>query len=156
MQPLAAVYSVRVREYEIAYVLPVLTRKRVQCALFCPFGAMQAIFNKINIFDVRIDTAKCTQCKACLRNCPTLSLDESSLSSGRPLMSCTKCAQCIDACPQGAVSYHIKGTPVGVRPATARVLFLYPAWMLYSLLGGMIVTSGLWRILRLVTTGSMI
>jgi hypothetical protein len=28
--------------------------------------------------------------------------------------------------------------------------------MLYSLMGGMIVTSGLWRILRLVTTGSMI
>jgi hypothetical protein len=38
----------------------------------------------------------------------------------------------------------------------ARVLFLYPAYILFSLLGGYIMTAGLWRILKWVTTGSMI
>ena len=140
----------------LVIMLPLLARKRIQCAIFCPFGAMQSLFNKINIFDVRIDPAKCTKCKACMRNCPTLSLDENSLSTGKPLLSCTKCAQCIDACPQGAVSYHIKGTPVGLRPATARLLFLYPAWMMYALMFAMITTSAFWRVILLVTTGSMI
>jgi polyferredoxin len=140
----------------LVIALPLLTKKRIQCALFCPFGAMQSFFNKINIFEVRIDPAKCTQCKRCLRECPTFSLDDSSLESGKALMSCTKCGQCVDACPQGAISYHIKGTPVGIRPNVARVLYLYPAYILFSVLGGNILISGLYRILKWITTGSMI
>jgi len=140
----------------LVVTLPLLTKKRIQCALFCPFGAMQSFLNKINIFEVRIDPAKCTQCKRCIRECPTFSLDDSSLESGKALMSCTKCGQCVDACPQGAISYHIKGTPIGIRPNTARVLFLYPAYILLSVVGGHIVTYGLWRVLKLITTGSMI
>jgi polyferredoxin len=136
--------------------LPVLTKKRIQCALFCPFGALQSFFNKINVFEVHIDPAKCTQCKRCLRECPTLSLDDSSLESGKALMSCTKCGQCVDACPQRAMSYHIKGTPIGIRPNVARLLFLYPAYILLATLGGYIVTGGLWRVLKLITAGSMI
>ena len=140
----------------LVVTLPLLTKKRIQCALFCPFGAMQSFLNKINIFEVRIDPAKCTQCKRCIRECPTFSLDEGSLESGKALMSCTKCGQCVDACPQGAISYHIKGTPIGISPNVARVLFLYPAYILLSVVGGHIVTYGLWRVLKLITTGSMI
>ncbi len=141
----------------LVIALPLLTKKRIQCALFCPFGAMQSFFNKINIFDVRIDPEKCNvQCKRCLRECPTFSLDESSLASGKALMSCTRCGQCVDACPQGAMSYHIKGTPADVSPNVPRLLYLYPAYILLSVLGGGIITSGLWRILKWITTGSMI
>jgi ferredoxin-type protein NapH len=140
----------------LVVVLPLLTKKRIQCALFCPFGAMQSFFNKINIFEVRIDPEKCTQCKRCIRECSTLSLDDSSLVSGKALMSCTKCGQCIDSCPQNAISYHIRGTRIGVRRNTARVLYLYAAYILFSLLGGYIMTAGLWRIFQWVTTGSMI
>ena len=55
----------------LVLVLPVLTRKRTQCGLFCPFGAMQSLTNKVNIFDVRIDPEKCTQCGLCWANCVT-------------------------------------------------------------------------------------
>jgi ferredoxin-type protein NapH len=140
----------------LVIVLPLLTRKRVQCALFCPFGALQSFFNKISIFEVRVDPARCDQCKRCLRECPTLSLDEGSLKTGKALMSCSKCGQCVDACPKGAMSYHIKGTPLGIRPGTARMLSLYPAYILLAVLGGGIITTALWRVLRLVTTGSII
>ena len=141
----------------LVIVLPLMTKKRIQCALFCPFGAMQSFFNKINIFEVRINPEKCNaQCQRCLRECPTFSLDESSLASGKALMSCTRCGQCVDACPQNAITFHIKGTPVGVSPNAARSLFLYPAYILFSTLGGGIISGGLWRILHWITTGSIL
>ena len=40
-----------------------------------------------------------------------------------------------------------------MKPNVARVLFLYPSWIIMAMLGAGIVQSGLWRILRLVTTG---
>ena len=140
----------------LVIVLPLLTRKRIQCALFCPFGALQSLMNKINLFEVRIDSSKCNQCKRCLRECPTFSLDEGSLKSGKALMSCSKCGQCVDACPEGAMSFHIKGTALGVKPNTARLLFLYSAYILMAVLGGGMIAIGLWRVLKLITTGSMV
>jgi len=140
----------------LVIVLPLLTKRRIQCGLFCPFGALQSFFNKINIFEVRIDLDKCSQCKRCIRECPTFSMNESSLESGRPLMTCTKCAQCIDACPEGAISYHIKGTSLKASPAVARALFLYPAFLLMVILGLGAVGTGLWGVLKLITTGSML
>ncbi len=140
----------------LVIVLPLLSRRRIQCGLFCPFGAMQSFLNKINIFEVRIDPEKCTECQRCLRTCPTFSMEEESLKSGKPSITCTKCAACIDACPKGAVAYHVKGTRVGIRPNVARGLFLYPAMILMSFLGAGIFTTGLFRVLKLVVTGSMI
>jgi len=125
----------------LVIALPLLTKKRIQCAVWCPFGALQSFFNKINVFEVRIDLDKCTQCKRCMRTCSTLSLDESSLESGKAHMNCTKCGQCVDECPKGAVSYHIKGTRIGVRPNVARMLFLYTAYVLPSGCGA----SSSWR-----------
>jgi NAD-dependent dihydropyrimidine dehydrogenase PreA subunit len=140
----------------LVIVLPILTRRRVQCGLFCPMGAMQSLTNKVNIFDVRIDTEKCTGCQKCINTCPTFSIDENSLKTGRMSITCTKCGKCIDACPKGAISFHIKGTEVGKHPTLARVLFLYPAFLLMVAFSGGIVTMAIYYLLKLVTTGSMI
>ena len=59
-------------------VLPLLTKKRTQCGLFCPMGAMQCVTNKVNVYDVRIDPDKCSECGHCVRQCPTFSFDASS------------------------------------------------------------------------------
>jgi ferredoxin-type protein NapH len=140
----------------LVVVLPLLTKRRVQCALFCPLGALQSLWNKINIFEVRIDREMCGDCSRCIRECPTLSLDEKSLQTGTASITCTRCGKCIDVCTKGAISYHVKGTRLGVKPNVARVLFLYPSWIIMAMLGAGIVQSGIWRILRLVTTGSML
>lgn len=140
----------------LVIILPVLTKRRTQCSLLCPFAAFQSWFNKLNIFQIRIDPEKCKKCQKCIRICPTFSLDETSLVNSRALISCTKCARCVDECPAGAVSYHIKGTGIGVRPTTARNLFLFPAFMFGATFGAGMIQGALFRLLKLITTGSMI
>jgi polyferredoxin len=95
----------------LVIVLPLLTRRRIQCSLFCPFGAMQSLTNVINAFDVRFDTAKCMNCKRCLKACPTFSVTEESIKAGRPLLSCMKCGKCTDVCPQGRPPSTSGGRP---------------------------------------------
>jgi hypothetical protein len=62
----------------------------------------------------------------------------------------------VDQCTKSAITYHIKGTRIGVSENTPRILFIYPAFLLFTLIGGGIIALGLWRIFNLITTGSMI
>lgn len=137
-------------------VLPALTRRRIQCGLFCPLGALQNFTNKLNLFELRIDRSKCSDCGHCVKNCPTFSLDDASVQRGETLLSCSKCAQCVDICPKKAVAFHIKGTPLNATPNLARILFLYPAYLLLVAIGSGMISGALFRILKLITTGSMI
>jgi ferredoxin-type protein NapH len=136
-------------------VLPLLLKRRAQCGLFCPFGAFQSFTSAVSAFDVRIDTTRCTACGLCVRTCPTFSLTDESVAAGRTLITCTRCGKCVDICPAHAVSYHIKGTRVGASPNVARTLFLLPAFVFLSAIGGGMISTAIWRLLKLATTGSM-
>lgn len=139
----------------LVIVLPILTGRRTQCSLFCPFASFQTFFNKINVFAIRIDREKCINCQKCLTNCPTFSLDRESLSQGKTLLSCVKCGKCLDICPQKAITFHIKGTPIVVSNQSARLLFLYPAFLFGATMGGGTIINALCRIFKLFTTGSL-
>lgn len=132
----------------LVIVLPFLTKKRTQCAFFCPFGAFQSIFNKTSVFDVKIDMTRCTPCVLCQKSCPTLSLTQESIAKGETLMSCMKCGACVDTCPKHAVVWHIKGTEVSAKPERARLMFLYAAWPMAAMFGGGIIAEGLATILH--------
>jgi len=134
----------------LVLVLPFLTKLRTQCTILCPFGAFQSLFNKLSVFEVRIDRGKCTDCATCRRACPTLSLDAGSAAQGRAMMSCMKCGACVDACTKGAVVWHIKGTSISASPETARLLYLYPAWGFATMFGGSIIASSLEKMVHLV------
>lgn len=134
----------------LVVVLPLLTRKRTQCAFFCPFGAFQSLFNKISIFEVKIDKARCHPCVLCQKACPNLSLSKASIASGEALMSCMKCGACVDVCPRQAVVWHIKGTQITWKPERARLMFLYGAWAMAVMFGGSIIAQGLGTILHFI------
>jgi polyferredoxin len=127
----------------LVIVLPLLTKKRTQCAFLCPFGAFQSLFEKINIFEIRINREQCSDCLLCRNQCPTLALNQESVQKGKTLLSCMRCGACVDHCPKGAAVWHIKGTPIGVKPERARLMFLYSAWAFAVMFGGSIIANGL-------------
>lgn len=140
----------------LVVVLPILTRKRTQCGLFCPFGAFQSFTNKVSPVEVTINRETCNDCNRCIDVCPTFSLDQESVARGETRISCCKCGKCVDLCTKGAAEYRVKGTPVGHAPERARLLFIYPAFLFLATFGGGMITDALRRILLLVTTGRMI
>jgi polyferredoxin len=140
----------------LVVILPILTKRRAQCGLFCPMGAFQSLTNKLNIFDIRIDPDKCVQCGRCESSCPTFSIDRETIKKGTTRITCTKCGRCVDVCPRKAISYHIKGTPAGVTSHIARMAFLYPAFLFLAIMSGTMISTAVYRILLLATTGSMI
>ena len=140
----------------LVIVLPILTRRRTQCGLLCPFGAFQSFTNKVNAFDVRIDQDRCVRCGQCIKACPTFSMDEASIDRGESRITCMKCGKCVDICPKGAISYHVKGTPLSGRTDLPRLLFLYPAFLFMTVMAGRNIQDAVVRIIKMAVTGSMI
>jgi len=134
--------------FGLVVVLPWLTKKRAQCAFFCPFGAFQSLFNKINVFEIRIDRKKCTDCISCRRSCPTMALTEASVTEGKTLITCMKCGACVDVCHKDAALWHIKGTEFGKAPERARLLYLYAAWLFATMFGGTIIAGGIQTLIQ--------
>ena len=135
----------------LVVVLPYLTKRRTQCAFFCPFGAFQSIFNWTSIFEVRIDKEKCLDgCVLCANHCPTMAVNRNSIAEGKTLSSCMRCGACVDVCRKNAAVWHIKGTPIGVSAERARLLFLYPAWIFASMFGGSIIANSLQKLIGLL------
>ena len=140
----------------LVMVLPALTKRRIQCSLFCPMGAFQSFTNKINVFDIRVNPERCIQCNKCIRTCPTFSINEETIAKGKTGMTCMKCGKCIDACEQKAIFYHIKGTPLtGGKVGIYRRLFIYPAFIFLATMSGGFVQDAIVKIVRLIATGSM-
>jgi ferredoxin-type protein NapH len=140
----------------LVIILPVLSKKRIQCATFCPMGALLSLTNKINVFDVRINKEQCSSCEKCSKDCPTLSLSADDIKRGEPSITCMKCGKCIDSCSKRAIHYHIKGTPADRNFSWARNLFLFPSFLLLVIFLGGTMQSGIELLINLFKTGSLI
>lgn len=130
----------------LVIVLPILTKKRIQCATFCPMGALMSLFNKINIFEVALDSEKCIKCNKCISKCQLMAMNKDH----KPSITCAKCARCIDNCPSEALNYRIKGTSAKVSASTARVIFLYLAYSFMVIFLGSCARGGLETIFKLI------
>ena len=130
----------------LCIVLPILTKKRIQCATFCPMGALLSLFNKINLFEVALDQDKCKKCNKCVSKCPLMSIGKDH----KPSINCAKCGHCIDNCPSEALNYKIRGTSAKVSASTARIIFLYLAYSFMVIFLGSCAYGGLTTIFRLI------
>jgi polyferredoxin len=91
------------------------------CRTACPLGAFYALFNKIKLVKLRLDTERCTQCEACHAVCPMgVHFNESPDD-----MECISCLSCSKACNFNAISLEIGGVPLSnqapCRPEKAQL-----------------------------------
>ncbi|OPY03377.1 MAG: putative electron transport protein YccM [Syntrophorhabdus sp. PtaB.Bin184] len=134
----------------LVVILPILTKKRTQCTLLCPLGALQSITNKANPFQVRVKAEACKGCMTCTRVCPTLSINRESIAKGGTRTSCTKCGKCVDACPEKALFYHVKGTCLSNRIGRYRLLFIYPAFLVLAIMSGRYLEGAIAKAVTLI------
>ncbi len=115
----------------LVVILPLLTKKRIQCGLFCPLGATNSLCHGVNPYRVTIDLQKCQDCGKCQRVCPTFSMTEQSRAAGNTCSTCTRCGACMDACPSGAIDYRLAGVPCHTHgePLSARMFTTSPRWL---------------------------
>ena len=71
------------------------------CKWLCPLGAFYALFNKIALLRIRVDSEKCIECGKCIKVCK-MDVDVTKTPNHS---ECIRCGRCISRCPQDAVSY---------------------------------------------------
>ena len=94
----------------LVIVLPILTKKRTQCSSLCPFGAFASLTDRFSIFQMKIDTEKCSGCMKCASTCSFSAIDIKTIQEkkGHPEITCAKCGECVSVCPNKAISYDFR------------------------------------------------
>ena len=94
----------------LVIVLPILTKKRTQCSSLCPFGAFASLTDRFSIFQMKIDSDKCSGCMKCASICPFSAIDIKTIQEkkGYPEITCAKCGECVSVCPNKAISYEFR------------------------------------------------
>ena len=90
----------------IGFVLTLLIASlfiyRPWCHLFCPFGLVGWLVEKISIFKIKVNYDTCISCEACAKACPSTVMD-AILKQDHVIPDCFACANCIDVCPTDSV-----------------------------------------------------
>ena len=77
------------------------------CQIICPFGFISWIIERFSIIRVRIDHKICTQCGACVKECPSEAA-KGIVESKKMPADCFSCARCLNVCPVDAIKYSSK------------------------------------------------
>ena len=67
-----------------------------------PAGAFYALFNRVSLFQMKVDKNKCVSCGKCAKACK-MDVDVTKTPNHT---ECIRCGMCIRACPTNAVSFR--------------------------------------------------
>ncbi len=96
----------------MAVILVSRFARRFWCQSLCPLGAFYALTSKLSVFRRVVDTDKCTNCLACVRDCRTNAITDDG--TGTRETECIKCFQCLDSCKYDAIRFSlVKPDPLG-------------------------------------------
>ena len=70
------------------------------CKYICPLGAFYSLFNKYSFYQLHLDKLKCTDCKACEKQCKMNVEVTKNINS----LECIRCGDCKNICPTSAIS----------------------------------------------------
>lgn len=76
---------------------------RTLCNTVCPIGAVLGLVSRYSIFQINIDTDKCTQCRRCEYVCRShcINLSDHVVDTSR----CVNCFSCLTVCDNNAIRY---------------------------------------------------
>jgi len=77
---------------------------RPWCHMFCPFGLVGWIFEKISINRIKVNYETCIACEACAKACPS-NVMRSILKQRETIPDCFSCGTCMGVCPTNSISF---------------------------------------------------
>lgn len=83
----------------IITVLAAIIIYRPFCKYICPLGATYAMFNRISLYRLHVDSNKCINCGACQKTCK-MGVDPTETPNSA---ECIRCGDCARACPKKAI-----------------------------------------------------
>jgi Pyruvate/2-oxoacid:ferredoxin oxidoreductase delta subunit len=86
-----------------AIILASLFVYRPWCQLFCPFGLVGWLVEKISIFKIKVDYDTCIGCEACTMACPSTVMG-AILKQDRVIPDCFACGTCMNVCPTDSIT----------------------------------------------------
>ena len=72
------------------------------CKWLCPLGAFYALFNRVSLLQMKVDSGRCVSCGKCARVCK-MDVDVTKTPNHT---ECIRCGMCVSACPTGAVGFR--------------------------------------------------
>ena len=100
----------------LAVIMGSVVFYRPFCKWLCPLGAFYALFNRVSLFQMKVDRNKCVSCGKCAKACK-MDVDVTKTPNHT---ECIRCGMCIRACPTNAVSFRYgfgDGKKEPVKPA---------------------------------------
>ncbi|MDO9576856.1 MAG: 4Fe-4S binding protein [Candidatus Cloacimonadales bacterium] len=77
---------------------------RPWCHIFCPFGLLGWLLEKISYCKIQVNYRKCIGCEDCVESCPSTVM-EAILKRDKVIPDCFSCGTCIEVCPTEAISF---------------------------------------------------
>jgi polyferredoxin len=130
----------------LVIIFPVLTKKRTQCGIFCPFGAFQSVVGIISPYRIRKDKTRCILCRRCEKVCPVFAMDEV-----KARIICIRCGSCIDACQKSAIDYDfVCNVSYKTTFFSPRTLFLFTSIVFFGIFSAGFAINGILRIIEVI------
>ncbi len=77
---------------------------RPWCTMFCPFGLVGWLVEKLSVFKIKVNYDSCTACESCVKACPSTVMG-TILKQDKVIPDCFSCGVCLEACPTSSISF---------------------------------------------------